>query len=683
MRIRVVLAGLLMVAALCVAVPAAASALALNQLITPSGGFNAKIKPGIAAGFRVGAGNVSFSPPLRGQAPGGDASDCDHTGTYSGPRQFAYEEPYVDAKHSGHFDDGDPYNDCNGNGRWDGNLLGGGSDTPRFYDRVADNVGARAMVVKVGKRTLAVEVLDQEGLFNIYQDRIRARVQKDGVHLDGVFISANHDESAPDSLGLGGVSQTTSGVNAYWAAYMVTQSAKAIERAYRSMKSARIRYTEVLEPRNLRQCWSSYPYVDDQRIPVLEAVDVHNRAIATLANVSQHVETLGFNGGTPALQEQRRWVSSDWVHFFRSSVEQRLGGVAIEMAGSVGSVESPEVYKQAISRTPQQFVDASHPAGCRTLFRVGAGTDASGAGHIPVGYTGETKAFGETLAAPITAALRRGAYHYSASNMLWGARATICVPLGNALFGLGATLGVFAVKPGYNADCTKANPVAANGSSAGEAERSSVAAFRIGDGQFISVPGEVFPFTYLRGFLGPQDMPDPSAALPPWLIPRMQAPFRFLDGLGEDMLGYIFPRGNAVGIPTASNLDPPDKDRFGCGHSDDSEAASADTADIAGRALAQLLGKHGHAETIARGRYVLPNGTLSRDPLGGPVINCSTQTLFTAATHPARSVRLASGRWVTPKLWMSLSGLPQRVPDRDTRGYFDARGRRVWLDVFQ
>jgi hypothetical protein len=31
---------------------------------------------------------------------------------------------------------------------------------------------------------------------------------------------------------------------------------------------------------------------------------------------------------------------------------------------------------------------------------------------------------------------------------------------------------------------------------------------------------------------------------------------------------------------------------------------------------------------------------------------------------------------------MSVSGLPQRVPDRDTRGYFDARGRRVWLDVF-
>jgi hypothetical protein len=32
---------------------------------------------------------------------------------------------------------------------------------------------------------------------------------------------------------------------------------------------------------------------------------------------------------------------------------------------------------------------------------------------------------------------------------------------------------------------------------------------------------------------------------------------------------------------------------------------------------------------------------------------------------------------------MSLSGLPQVRPDRDTRGYFDSRGHRVWLDVFQ
>ncbi len=650
---------------------------------TPAGGFRGPYVHGPAARFRVGAAVTDFSPPLAGHAAGGDAANCKSPAAFNGARLFAFEEPYVDLQRSGHFDPGDPYTDCNGNGRWDGNLLGGGDNTPRFYDHIADPVTARALVVAGRHGAIAVEVVDQEGFFNIYQQQIRDRVRADGYRLSNIFISATHDESAPDSLGLGGVTQLTSGVNNYWVKYMVARSVQAIERAYRAMRPATVRYTEVLEPANVRQCWSSYPFVDDQHIPVLQAVDLHGRTIATLASVSQHAETLGFNGGTPALDAQQRWVSSDWIHFFRSSLEQRLGGVGIEMAGSVGSVESPEVYAQQISRTPQQFIDASHPAGCRTLFKVGAQTDTAGALHTPIGYTGETRVFGEQIAAQVIGALRSGAYYNSRSAVLWGARSNICVPLGNALFAFGSSLGVFANRPGYNADCTQAMPVAANGTTSGTALRSQVAAFRIGDGEFISLPGEVFPFTFLRGFLGPQDMPISSDPLPPWLIPHMHAPFRFIDGLAEDMVGYIFPTGNAVGVPTPSNLNPPDRDRFGCGHSDDSEAASAQTADIVGAGLVPLLDRQGgRPETIVRGRYVLGDGTLSRDPLGGPEVKCNTQLTFIAAPKPAVAVRLASGRVVRPRAWMSLSGLPQTVPDRDTRGYFDAAGRRVWLDVF-
>jgi hypothetical protein len=210
-----------------------------------------------------------------------------------------------------------------------------------------------------------------------------------------------------------------------------------------------------------------------------------------------------------------------------------------------------------------------------------------------------------------------------------------------------------------------------------------VAAFRIGDGQFISIPGEVFPFTYLRGFLSPQDLPNSAYALPPWLIPHMHARFRFIDGLAEDMVGYIFPRGNAVGIPSTSNPSPSDKDRFGCGHSDDAESASSSAGDIIGAALVKVLDAHGQRpERIVTGRYILPGGKLSRDPLGGPELKCSSQTTFVRARHPARAVRLANGKRIRPRVWMSLSGLPQKSPDRDTRGYFDRHGRRVWLDVF-
>jgi hypothetical protein len=618
--------------------------------------------------FRVGAATVSFTPPLAGKIKS-DPADCDPSGAFDGPRKFAFEEPYKDQHGSGHYDSGDAFLDCNGNGRWDGNLLGGGSDAPRFYDHVADQVGARAMAVSNGKRTIAVEVLDNEGAFNVYLQRIRHRVRADGVHLDGIYISSNHDESAPDTIGISGVNQVTSSVNDYFADYMVRKSAKAIERAVARGRPARIRYAEGIEPPNLRQCWSSYPFVDDQLMPSLQAVGSNGHVIATLANVSQHAESLGFNPD----DVQKRWISADWVHFFRKRLEHRYGGVAIEMAGSVGSVETPEVFSRVISRIPQRFVDESHPAGCRTLFN-------SSGDATPVAYYKETRALGEALAHSVVTAFSKRARR-SHSAVVWGERQDICIPLTNQLFAAGAHLGVFAARPGYTDNCTQQFPVAPNGTTSGDEVKSQVAAFRIGDGTFISVPGEAFPVTYLRSFMGPDDMPKPEFPLPPWPMRHMHTPFRFVDGLGEDMVGYIFPRGNGVGVP-GEDPSGSDTDRFGCGHSDDSEAASSQTGDIAGTALVELLDDHfGKPERMVQGRYVLPDGTRSRDPLGGPEIKCDVDTTFDFAGR-AKRVWIPKRGAVKPKAWMSLDGRRQERPTRNTRGFFNARGKRVWLDVF-
>jgi hypothetical protein len=626
------------------------------------------------APFRAGAAVDDFTPPAQGSLAG-DPADCAPPAgqVFDGPRPFAFIEPYQDQQGSGHFDPGDPYLDCNGNGRWDGNLLGGGADTPRFYAKVADPVGARALVVSNGRKTIAVEVLDQEGLFNVYQERIRRQVEQDGYQLDGMFLSATHDESAPDTLGLGGVTDLTSGVNAYWADYMVRKSADAIEHAYSSMRPASIRYAEAIEPSNLRQCWSSYPYIDDQLTPVLQAVGTDGKTIATLGDVSQHAETLGFNDNA----EERTWVSSDWPNFFRAALEQRYGGVAIEMAGSVGSVETPEVFPGPISRTPQRYIEESHPAGCRTLF------EANG-DRVRLGYSQETKALGEALAGAVGDALDSGAAR-SRSSDIWGVRSDICVPITNALFKAAGLAGVFADRPVYTADCTVEVPAAPTGSTAGTEVKSQVAAFRIGDGEFLSVPGEAFPFTYLRGFVGPQDMPEPEYPLPPWLVPRMRAPFRFVDGLAEDMIGYIFPRGNGVGVPGEDPSNPTGEgaDRFGCGHSDDSESANSQAGDIAGEALAKLLDAQngGSPETVETGRYVMPDGTRSRDPLGGPELKCDTDNTF-SPSGPASAVWVKGRGIVHPAAWMSLSGRRQATPDRNTRGYFTRSGERRWLDVF-
>ena len=110
------------------------------------------------------------------------------------------------------------------------------------------------MVVSNGGRTIAVEVLDNEGAFNVYLQRIRQQVAADGVHLDGIYISSNHDESAPDTIGISGVNQLTSSVNAYFADYMVRKAATAIEQAAAGRARRR---SATPRPRSPRTCVSA------------------------------------------------------------------------------------------------------------------------------------------------------------------------------------------------------------------------------------------------------------------------------------------------------------------------------------------------------------------------------------------------------------------------------------------
>jgi hypothetical protein len=628
------------------------------------------------APFRAGAAVADFTPPLRGHLGSPDPADC---AALSGPRLFAFEEPYIDLQHVGHYVLGDPFVDCNHDGRWDGNLLGGGSSTPRFAARVADPVTARALAVQANGRTEVVEVVDQEGLFNTYQQRIRqtasAALAREGRSVDGIFISATHDESAPDSLGLGGVNQLISGTNPYFVDYLVQKSAQAIVDAVRALRPAHIRYAEAIEPANLRQCWSSYPYVDDQLMPTLQAVDDRGSVIATLTSVSQHAETLAFNHDPV----QATWITADWPNFFRNRLEQRYGGVAIEMAGSVGSNETPQIFPGPLSRTPQRFVGASHPAGCSTTFT------ATGV-PTPTGYNFETRQLGELLADAVASTMD-GAGQWSTTNTLWGVRTPVCVPLSNLVFGAAAVAGVFADRPAYVPGCVASVPALPNGSTLGTSILTDVAAFRIGDGEFASVPGEVFPYTYLGSFLGPQDLQYPQYPMTPMLMAHMHTPYRFVDGLAEDMVGYIFSQGNAVGIPGEHPLDnsfgTTDRDRFGCGHSDDSESAGSQVGDLLGQGLALSLDANGGApEPVVTGRYVLPGGALSRNPLGRTdAVQCTTNTTFVGG-GPAVAIRVTSGATIRPAAWMSLSGRPQTVPDRNTRGWLDAGGGRHWLNTF-
>lgn len=636
----------------------------------------------------VGAAALDVSPPLAARrAP--NPADCttpQQRLQLNGPHLFALEEPYTDTNRNGHYDPGEPFLDCrtplaNGgfappDGRWDGIYLGGGNCCNRQPTAQLDPLWARTIVVAGRGRTVSLTSVDNEGVFKEIWDQVRTKLAADGARgLDQILFTSTHDESAPDTIGISGPNELTSGSDPFYVQFLVARAAQSIEQAAARLRPATLRFGEV-HPDDLVTCWSSYPFGADAEIGAMQARAIPSgRPIVTLLNYGIHAEELGFS--TDA--QDRLHLSSDWPNFARAALERRYGGLAMTVAGSVGSVEMPQVYPAARSFEPQPVYSSQGNGGCRTIYT----TDAT---RAPYGYHLSTQARGERIASWAERALGRG--RDSTSNDVEVARKTFFVPLDNALFALGGALGVLPGKDGYDANRNRI-PRDASGRQIGSqtATQFLTDAFwlRVGDGEFVSAPGEVFPYTYARDFGGPHDQPVPDGQSPPaWVMARMTAPWRFVVGLADDMIGYIFPKTNAVGVPT-SLAAVSDVDRFGCGHSDDGEAAAKDAGGVVVAQLTSIMPKP--RDAILPGRYLYSDGTLHRSPLGDGGQACTGPGHAFVPAPGGAAVGVAVGRrrvridgvslW-----WMDLRGRPQRAPSTQTRGVIDQLGHRFWLDVF-
>jgi hypothetical protein len=659
-----------------------------------------------AAGmFQVGASVADITPPLAATAASNPAN-CDTTGTFDGPHLLSLEEPYKDTNGNGQYDTGEPFVDCptptaNGgtrppDGRWDGIYLGGGDGTNRLPTAVLDPITARTIVVGNGRRKISITVADNEGVFREIWELVRQKVRADGgFGLDEMFMSSTHDESAPDTIGITGPSETVSGVDPFYVEFMVAQVARGIEDAASHLTPAIIRFGQI-HPDDLVPCWSSYPFVADESIGVMQARDRTGHVIATLVNYGIHAEELGFSDD----DQDRLHLASDWHHFARTALEAQFGGVGITMAGAVGSVEMPRVYDAARSYVPTQLHSVQGNGGCRTIY------DTDGT-FAPYGYMASNELRGERIASWAAEALAAGAD--SRSTLIVFQRASLFLPLDNLLFKLGGLFGVFPYKDIYQDGVLQ--PHQPNGSAGnGNEFKTDVAWYTIGDGQFVTTPGEEFPYTYVHDFSGPDDLAFPQyGPVHGWVMATLNRRWRFIEGLGEDMVGYIFPRSNAVDVPTPAHVanDPGDHDRFSCGHSDDGEAAAEAAGDILNDAVLTILPPtRPGVQRVQVGRYVWADGSLHRNPIGDGRLGCdSASSVFVAAPNGG-----AVGVWVLPTgvtnfapgvgkvyrlatttafgsatrnaHWMDVRGQAQTAAGEQTRGVLVGRTHRVWVDVF-
>lgn len=711
------------------------------QAVAGVGAVQARQHGASPSAFLAGAASISITPPAWTRSsdsafvPACGSTPAAVSRNWPGPRLFAFTDPYIDVHHLGHYVVGDPYCDAGLAGRYQAPYLAGGVGTGRWPTAVqaGNPITAQAIVVGLHEQRIALVVVDSIGLFNSTMDKIRAAARSLAQQVSQIFISSTHDESAPDPIGLWGPSGATpvgtvstptavsSGVDNFYLAFLVHQVARAIAEADARVQPATMRLAYMHMPGNLQSCWVSYPYIDDQLIPIMQlASSATHRVIATLVNANTHVVTLAFSG----VARLTTMISADWPGVLRTKLQEAYpGSVAVELSGLVGAIGDPTLYQPASTQVLNIPGPVHSPPGNPVKCLESVYPNPTGATPLaqPLPYM---QAYGGELATDAVRALQHSG-HPVVPTTLVGQQAALCIQVENTFFAAAFVAGLIPDRPAY------VDPTCSVGSPADSVPapryhlppghvwganplwvKTNVGVLTIGSAQFAYTPGEVFPFTEILGHIDPAQMPFPTTcyspasgsyscgqplSMTPWITARMTQPYKFLAGLGEDMLGYLFPPGNFVGSPGETTEQPwagyemtttngrNGNDRFGQPHVDDTESVGPHAGLEVTTALAELLARDGPGAQVLPGSYVDAQGRTSDSPFAGPSFSGAVGVEVREPSGRLRAYRVGCNArgWVTfdGTLDPGTAGttLPYSV---STAGVLLPDGRPLLVDVF-
>ena len=381
-----------------------------------------------------------------------------------------------------------------------------------------DRLWARGVVVEAGGGRIGIVSLDLIGYFNEEVDTIRSLVAP-ASGLDYVVVASTHQHEGPDTLGIWGPDALTSGIDFGYIDFVNAAVASCLDEAAANLEKARLKYaTTSAEGLSLGLDVEDDGFgVGDGKVLVdddLLAPDTDGRIVnadlsimqltrrggdkevlATLVNFASHPESLG-SGNT--------LISSDFPHYMRERIEAVAGGMAIWVSGDLGVLQGPLDIDVLDPDTGQPAV--------RRTFRWAQ-------------VHGEQLADRVLEAIPTYPGLPVGALAHRSTQPVF-------LPLANPYFRFFLAIGVLPTTRGL---FTNGAPDPSVGfpfpppfetipQALGEDLLTEVGAFRINEGSFAVVPGELDP-----------QIGDLYRA-------RMTgAKHKFIIGLGNDEIGYQLP----------------------------------------------------------------------------------------------------------------------------------------------
>lgn len=201
----------------------------------------------------------------------------------------------------------------------------------RVAQSVHDDLYVRVLAFQHAGERIALVALDLLGLARQHCQEIE-NILNAFQPETRVIITCTHVHHGPDTIGLWGPDDMTSGVNPEYMTRLKSSIVATIQRAYEKCRPAAMRSSSVVVSgvaKNARD-----PEIRDEELSCLQFCEPTEEAIATWLIFPCHPEVLWDNNPH---------ITSDYVHRLREDVEAKTGAPALFMAGALGGMMTPDV----------------------------------------------------------------------------------------------------------------------------------------------------------------------------------------------------------------------------------------------------------------------------------------------------------------------------------------------------
>ena len=371
----------------------------------------------------------------------------------------------------------------------------------RKATRIHDPLFARAVVLKDGKRKIALASVDLVGFFHANVGNVRKQLP--GFHY--VLVSSTHNHEGPDTLGLWGPSPFKSGIDPAYLKTVEEQIVKAIKQADASAVAASARIGTAKAPELLHD--GREPYVKHDELVALSFEQAGGKGLAGIV--------VQWNCHPETLSGRNTEVSADYVGATVKHLRGKYHCPVVYLTGTVGGLMT-SLRVEVKSKDGKALADGTWEKTERYGVLVGELAERALEGAKPLRLT------------PLEVHTRE-----------------VFMPMDNKMYLLGRQLGVLA-RDAYlwRGDPRKAEPAPAKEYKKPLCLKTEVGWLRLGELDIAAIPGEIYPELVLDRVQDPADpgADFPTAPIEPSIYKQLRGPHRMLIGLANDEIGYIIPK---------------------------------------------------------------------------------------------------------------------------------------------